>query len=140
MQAETSTTSTWLFIDGLPDSVTADELKKRFASFSTVCGARLLQKSRRQSRSSAYVLMATHQEAQILAEVLTSSQFRGKAIHVMLVERGERQDPAKKNVDCSCKPSTLLGTETMGMDVCKLCGSSPAIAGTTPWSRASLPR
>jgi hypothetical protein len=43
--------------------------------------------------------MATHQEAQIVAEVLNGSQVRGEWIRVMLVESGERLNPAKMIVN-----------------------------------------
>jgi RNA recognition motif-containing protein len=77
-----------LFIGGLPDSVTIEELKEHFSYFGIVCHIKVIRR-----KKIGFVIMLKSQDAQNAITGLNGIEFHGKRI---VVERALRKKNKSK--------------------------------------------
>jgi RNA recognition motif-containing protein len=76
----------WLFVNALPMHATTEEVTALFVAFGPVQRA-LLFKSSTEPGQIAFVEMATDEAAKRAAQALDGSEFLGRQIRVVLIER-----------------------------------------------------
>jgi len=99
-----------VYVKNLPETLTDDGFKAKFAEFGEITSAKIMRDQNDKSRGFGFVNFSKHEEAQKAVEALHQKDFDGKTLYVARAQKKKERDEEKKRTREQRKRDNALRT------------------------------